>query len=289
MKNNTVAATFFNGLQRVLPHHLLSRLVFRFTRLKAPWTAWLIKRFARAYQVDLSQAQQEQPEDYPTFNAFFTRALKPDARPVDGAASSWVSPADGRISQIGFIQSGNLLQAKGRDYRVDELLADSTLAEPFKDGSFATVYLSPRDYHRVHMPCDGKLTMMRHIPGRLFSVGPKSLAGIDRVFARNERLVCMFETTAGPMALVLVGAINVAAIETVWAGLVTPPAGKQISDYHYGADTGLNIALKKGQEMGRFNMGSTVIILAPPGVVMDTDLAPEQPVKQGELIAQMAE
>jgi len=289
MNLNNLKALLFNLIQPVLPHHLISRLVFRFTRLKAPWTAWLIRRFARAYRVEMAEAAQENPADYPTFNAFFTRSLKADARPVDADEKSWVSPADGRVSQLGFIQSGNLLQAKSRDYRVDELLADGSLAESFLNGAFATVYLSPRDYHRVHMPCDGKLRLMRHIPGRLFSVGPNTLAGIDRVFARNERLVCVFDTHAGPMAMVLVGAINVAAIETVWAGLVTPPAGKQISDYHYGADTGLNIELKKGQEMGRFNMGSTVIILAPPGVVMDEHLVPEQPIKQGELIARVAE
>ena len=270
-------------LQRVLPHHLISGLVFRVTRWRAPWTAWLIRRFARTFGVDLSEAAVSDPAAYPSFNAFFTRALAADARPLDGDESTWVSPVDGRISQIGHVQSGNLLQAKGRDYTVLELLGgDEALAGEFAEGSFATLYLSPGDYHRIHMPVSGRLTEMVHVPGRLFSVNTGTVAEIPRLFARNERLVCRFETDAGPMVMVLVGAINVSAIETVWAGLVTPSPQRQIGRWIYREEDGLSIRLARGAEMGRFNMGSTVIVLTPPGVDFDRAWQPEAPVRVGQ-------
>ncbi|MGM0517435.1 MAG: archaetidylserine decarboxylase, partial [Pseudomonadota bacterium] len=265
--------------QLILPHHLISGLVFRVTRWRAPWTSWLIRRFARTFGVDLSEAAESDPSAYPTFNAFFTRALAEGARPLDGDETTWVSPVDGRISQIGHVQSGNLLQAKGHDYTVLELLGgDEELAAEFADGSFATLYLSPGDYHRIHMPVTGRLTDMIHVPGRLFSVNTGTVAEIPRLFARNERLVCRFETEAGPMAMVLVGAINVSAIETVWAGLVTPSPQRQIGRWVYREDDGLSIRLARGAEMGRFNMGSTVIVLTPPGVDFDPAWQPETPV-----------
>ncbi len=270
-------------IQYVLPHHLISGLVFRVTRWRAPWTTWLIQRFVKAFGVNLGEAAKTDPADYPTFNAFFTRSLAKGARPIEGGAQEWISPVDGRISQIGHIQSGNIFQAKGRAYTATELLGgDESLAEPFKDGSFATLYLSPSDYHRIHMPVTGTLREMIHVPGRLFSVSTGTVSEVPRLFARNERLVCLFDTADGPMAMVLVGAINVSAIETVWAGLVTPSPQRQIGRWTYGGDSGMSIHLERGVEMGRFNMGSTVIILTSPGVEFDTAWQAEMPIKLGQ-------
>lgn len=197
--------------------------------------------------------------------------------------SDWVVPCDGRISQIGSIQSGNVLQAKGRDYTVTQLLGgDTELAKMFEQGQFATLYLSPRDYHRVHMPCTGQLRTMIHVPGRLFSVSPATVQQIPEIFARNERLVCLFDTDQGPMAMVLVGAINVAAIETVWAGLVTPPAGYEVTRRDYGSALGMTVELQRGQEMGRFNMGSTVILLAPSSVAFSDAWQAQMSVQFGQ-------
>lgn len=275
--------TLWSAVQYVLPHHLISRAVFHATRWRTPFTAATIRWFVRRFAVNLSEAAESDPAAYPTFNAFFTRALKPDARPLAADPAEWVSPCDGRISQIGAIQSGNLLQAKGRDYSVLELLGgDAALAQEFAQGQFATVYLSPRDYHRVHMPCTGRLRCMIHVPGRLFSVSPATVQQVPNLFARNERLVCVFETDEGPMALVLVGAINVAAIETVWAGLVTPPAGDTVTRRDYGADTGMDIVLQRGGEMGRFNMGSTVVLLAPASVRFASEWQSQMPVRLGQ-------
>ncbi|MFO7581675.1 archaetidylserine decarboxylase [Guyparkeria sp.] len=269
--------------QLFLPHHLISGLVFRVTRWRAPWTTWLVRRFARTFGVDLNEAAEMDPAAYSTFNAFFTRALAEGARPLEGDEGSWISPVDGRISQIGHVQSGNLLQAKGRDYTVLELLGgDEELAAQFADGSFATLYLSPGDYHRVHMPVTGQLREMVHVPGRLFSVNTGTVAEVPRLFARNERVVCLFDTADGPMAMVLVGAINVSAIETVWAGLVTPSPQRQIGRWRYAEEQGLSIRLARGAEMGRFNMGSTVILLTRPGVDFDPAWQPEMPVRVGQ-------
>ncbi|MFI9652180.1 archaetidylserine decarboxylase [Guyparkeria halopsychrophila] len=269
--------------QYILPHHLISGLVFRVTRWRAPWTEWLIRRFVKTFGVNLGEAAQTDPADYPTFNAFFTRPLAEGARPIEGPETTWVSPVDGGISQIGHIQSGNIFQAKGRAYTATDLLGgDKSLAEPFKDGSFATLYLSPSDYHRIHMPVTGTLREMIHVPGRLFSVSTGTVAEVPRLFARNERLVCLFDTADGPMAMVLVGAINVSAIETVWAGLVTPSPQRQIGRWSYGGETGLSIRLERGAEMGRFNMGSTVILLAAKGVEFDTAWQAEMPIKLGQ-------
>ncbi|MCL7743487.1 archaetidylserine decarboxylase [Guyparkeria hydrothermalis] len=270
-------------LQYVLPHHLISGVVFRVTRWRAPWTTWLIRRFVRAFGVNLDEAAQPDPTAYETFNAFFTRPLADGARPIEGEAGDWVSPVDGGISQIGHIQSGNIFQAKGHAYTATDLLGgDAELAEQFKDGSFATLYLSPSDYHRIHMPVDGTLREMIHVPGRLFSVSTGTVAEVPRLFARNERLVCLFDTADGPMAMVLVGAINVSAIETVWAGLVTPSPQRQVGRWAYRDEDGLSIRLKRGAEMGRFNMGSTVILLTAPGVDFDPRWQTEMPIKLGE-------
>ncbi|MEC7595615.1 MAG: archaetidylserine decarboxylase [Pseudomonadota bacterium] len=247
-------------LQFLMPQHFLSKLMFRFARVNIQWinnnfTRWFVKK----YQVNLSEAEIENIEDYKNFNDFFTRALKSNLRPI--SASKIISPVDGVVSQAGKIQDFQIFQAKGRQYSVSELLADKALQE-FENGSFATIYLSPKDYHRVHMPCDGRLRSMKYIPGNLFSVNQKTVNNIDRVFARNERLVCYFETEYGEIALVMVGAIFVGSMETSWEGQITPPYNKSVKTYDYGSR---QIKLSKGEELGRFNMGSTVILVLPKG------------------------
>jgi len=245
-----------------LPHHALSRLMHKITRSENEWwkdrfTRWFVKRF----KVDMSLAKEPALDAYSHFNAFFTRALKPGVRPVDQDPTSLVSPVDGAISQIGDIKNKRIFQAKGRDYSLLELLGgDVYAAEKFENGKFATLYLSPKDYHRIHIPIDGRLTAMTHVPGRLFSVSPATTRAIPRLFARNERVIAYFDTQAGPMAMVLVGAIFVASIDTVWMGEVTPPAGKEIRNWKYNPDSAGN-QFSKGEEIGRFNMGSTVILL----------------------------
>ncbi|ACE83151.1 archaetidylserine decarboxylase [Cellvibrio japonicus] len=249
----------FIKLQHLVPQHALSRAAgwlaaTEIGLIKNTFIRWFVKR----YQVDMSLAAEENPLAYPSFNDFFTRALKPDARPVDTNPFSIVCPADGAISQLGPIEAGRIFQAKGQDYSVEELLGDSELATEFADGQFATVYLSPRDYHRVHMPYGGKLRTMVSVPGELFSVNTVTAENVPRLFARNERSVAIFDTDIGPMAVVLVGAMIVAGIETVWDGQVAPFASREIATSHYPYQ---NIQLKKGDEMGRFKLGSTAIML----------------------------
>jgi phosphatidylserine decarboxylase len=271
-----------------LPQHGISRLTFRLTRIETPWFKnAFIRAFATHYKVDWSEALHSQPQDYRHFNAFFTRALSNGARPIEGDDNTVVSPADGAISQIGAIDDDAVFQAKGHSFGVQQLLGgDAERAAAFRDGSFVTVYLSPRDYHRVHMPLAGTLTETIYVPGRLFSVAPHTTRTIPNLFARNERLVSIFDTQAGPMAVVLVGAINVAAIETVWAGLVTPPARKDIEivDMRDAA-----ISLERGVELGRFNMGSTVILLfGRKRVDWLEELRAEQSVKMGQRLGQLS-
>ena len=250
------------ALQTLLPHRVLSAIVRRAARWTwSPWKSLLIRQVVRRYRVDLDEAAQPDPDAYPHFDAFFTRALKPGARPLDPDPATLLCPADGRISQAGRIDAGRLLQAKGRHFTVAELLADAAAADVYRDGTFVTVYLSPRDYHRVHMPLAGTLRRMIHIPGDLFSVNAATTREVARLFARNERLVCIFETAAGPMALILVGAMIVASIETVWSGLVTP-RGRRPQTFYY-QDRAPHIELERGAEMGRFLLGSTAIILLP--------------------------
>lgn len=269
--------------QYILPHHFLSRFMHALTRIRGgAVTRAAMRAFAKAYDVNMQEAQREDFEAYESFNAFFTRALKPEARPLDEAADSVVSPVDGIVNQAGAIREGRIFQAKGMDYSAEELLGDPGLAAPFMNGEFATLYLSPRDYHRIHMPCDGRLTQMLHVPGRLFSVNGLTASSIPRLFARNERVVCLFETPLGRMALVAVGAIFVGSIETVWAGEIAPPAGRQIRRWHYASD---DVVLKKGQELGRFNMGSTVILLTEPDAVdWGEHLLPGNRMRVGERI-----
>ncbi|WP_097023974.1 archaetidylserine decarboxylase [Chromohalobacter canadensis] len=244
----------FARMQYPLPHHLISRGVGKLAESRTPWLKdLLIQRFIRTFDVDMSQALESDPEAYACFNDFFTRALTPEARPI---GEGIVSPADGTLSQFGAIDNGTLVQAKGHTYSLTALLGgDTHRAAPFRDGSFATVYLSPRDYHRVHMPVTGTLREMVYVPGRLFSVNQATANHVQGLFARNERLVCLFDTEHGPLAMVLVGAMIVAAIETVWAGQVSPLSGR-VQTTRFDEP----IVIEKGQEMGRFKLGSTVVM-----------------------------
>jgi phosphatidylserine decarboxylase len=267
-----------------LPHHLISRVVFYLTRIESSLASIAINWFIRRFQVDMSDAAIEDINAYPSFNAFFVRELKPGARPVAAAPNLLVSPVDGRVSQIGNIMQGHLFQAKGHFYSSEDLLGgDRLLANMFEGGRFATIYLAPNNYHRIHMPLDGQLKKMIHVPGRLFSVAPWTVNDVPRLFARNERLICLFSTTVGPMALILVGAINVAAIETVWSGLVTPPAGKKVSEFNF-EHTDKRYA--KGEEIARFNMGSTVILLTSDKVHWGK-MEEHQPLRMGQAIAKL--
>lgn len=248
-------------LQHIIPQHLLSRLVGRLAECEAPWLKnLLITRFIKQYKVDMSEAAEPDPAHYSNFNAFFTRALRDGARPIDDDPKGVCCPADGAISQLGNIQEGRIFQAKGQDYSLHRLLGgDPELAATFAEGSFATIYLSPRDYHRVHMPVTGTLRSMTYVPGDLFSVNTVTAENVQGLFARNERAVCVFDTEFGPMAMVLVGAMIVAGIETVWAGQVAPIKREVIRhDYQKSQEP---IVLEKGAEMGRFKLGSTVILL----------------------------
>ena len=269
----------------VLPHHFISRLVYRLTRVQCPKVVpAAITHFSRIFKVNLQEAVNPDPSSYATFNAFFTRPLKSELRPIARGEAILVSPVDGRISQMGRIEAGRIFQAKGHDYSALELLGgDEQRAAPFMNGQFMTLYLSPRDYHRIHMPLSGTLLEQVYVPGRLFSVAGHTARTIPRLFARNDRVVALFDTDFGKLAMVLVGAINVAAIETVWAGLVTPPAGNTIQQQVF-ADVHLN----KGVEMGRFNMGSTVILLLErPQVAWTEHLGADLPVKLGEALANL--
>ena len=277
----------FLASQYAAPHHLVSRLMGLASDCRTPAVKnWMISRFVRRYGVDMTEALVEDPLAYETFNQFFTRALKPDARPLDAEPHSILCPADGAISQLGSIEHGRIFQAKGHSYSLTSLLGgDPGRAAPFMDGQFATVYLSPRDYHRVHMPCDGTLREMVHVPGRLFSVNPLTASRVPELFARNERVACLFDTEYGPMALVLVGAMIVASIETVWAGLVTPHKRK-VRSVRYDEAARTPIQLAKGAEMGRFLLGSTVIVLFGPNRIRWTDTPSVRgPVRMGELMA----
>ncbi|MEP7184249.1 MAG: archaetidylserine decarboxylase [Rhodanobacter sp.] len=275
--------TFNVFLQYILPHRALSRVVYWATRWTfAPWKNWLISTIVRNYQVDMTEAVQPDPLAYQHFNAFFTRKLRPDARRADPDSSAVLSPADGRISQSGSIVDGGIFQAKGQDYTAAELLGgDEIAAKPYRNGRFVTVYLSPRDYHRVHMPLKGTLKETVHVPGRIFSVAPFAVEAIPRLFARNERLVCHFDGEHGPFVVVMVGAILVSSVATVWDGLVIPPYASSIRHKSF---EGRNITLERFAEMARFNMGSTVIVLLPETSAALDALQPQQAVQVGQRI-----
>jgi phosphatidylserine decarboxylase len=272
------------ALTYVLPHRLMSSLARRFaySRNRAI-KQWLIDTVTRKFGVDLSEAAEPDPNAYPSFNAFFTRALKPDARVPDADPNALLMPADGHISQCGAIVDGRIFQAKGQSFTAAQLLGDEAAAAPFADGVFATVYLSPRDYHRVHMPWAGTLRETVHVPGRLFSVGTDAVKSVPGLFARNERLVCHFDTDFGPMCSVMVGALLVSGVETVWSGVEIPAYGDRITRKDY---RGKGVTLDRFAEMARFNYGSTVIVLLPKGVAtLDAALTAESPVRLGQLLA----
>lgn len=251
------------GLQYWIPQHGLTRLMGKLASAKAGGlTTAVIRWFIKQYNVNMDEALHSDPSHFKTFNEFFVRELKADARPISDGDSLITHPADACVSQFGPIQDGKLIQAKGHHFTAVELLGgDAKLAQEFEDGEFATLYLSPRDYHRVHMPCDGVLRQMIYVPGDLFSVNPLTAENVPNLFARNERVVCIFDTEFGPMAQVLVGATIVGSIELVWSGTVTPPRGNTVYRWDYPAQGNTSVVLKKGQEMGRFKLGSTVINL----------------------------
>jgi phosphatidylserine decarboxylase len=275
------------ALTHALPHRLLSSLARQLAYSPNPRVRrWLIGTVVQRFGVDLSEALESDPHGYESFNAFFTRALKPGARTADADPRALLMPADGRISQCGVIEGGRIFQAKCRSYTAAELLADAEAAAPFADGLFATVYLSPRDYHRVHMPWTGRLLRTVHVPGRLFSVGPAAVAAVPRLFARNERLVCHFDCDFGPMAVVMVGALLVSGVETVWSGIEIPRYGKAVTAKDYRDQ---RVVIERFAEMARFNYGSTVIVLLPPGVAaLAPGLAAESPVRLGQRLATLA-
>lgn len=279
------------ALTYVLPHRLLSSLARRLAYSDHPrLRRWLIDTVVARFGVDLAEAAQPDPAAYPTFNAFFTRALRPGVRVADPDPATLVMPADGRVSQCGPIArdddgSLRIFQAKGRSFTAGMLLGDDDAAEAFANGVFATVYLSPKDYHRVHMPWSGRLRETVHVPGRLFSVGPDAVTGVQGLFARNERLVCHFDTAFGPMAVVMVGALLVSGVETVWSGEEIPAYGETVTVKDY---RGEDITLDRFEEMARFNYGSTVVVLLPAGVAtLDPALGPEVAVRLGQRLAQL--
>ncbi|MEW9857068.1 archaetidylserine decarboxylase [Novosphingobium sp. M1R2S20] len=269
--------------QYLLPKRRLTTLAGRLAAAEGGvLTPRLIRWFAAKYGVDMSEAVNPDLGSYRSFNEFFTRPLRPEVRPL--AAADFVCPVDGAISQFGAIDDHHILQAKGHRFTTTELIGgDTALAAQFRHGSFANLYLSPRDYHRLHMPCDGKLTRMIYVPGALFSVNPVTARGVPNLFARNERVVCVFETAAhGPFVMVLVGATIVGSMATVWHGVVNPKRSGRVSQWIY-ADG--EVLLKKGEEMGRFLLGSTVIMLFPKDTISFNERwAPERPVRLGEMM-----
>jgi len=279
--------------QYLLPGHLLSLVVLAFTRSRVAWFKNLvIGLVVRLYAVDLGEAAEPDRHAYPSFNAFFTRPMADGARPVADGVGEVACPVDGVVSRAGRLggeDGERIVQAKGRDYSLVELLGGSPeRAAPFRGGAFATVYLSPRDYHRIHMPLAGRLREMVHVPGRLFSVDAATTRAVPRLFARNERVAALFDGAAGPMAVVMVGALFVAAIETVWSGLVTPPSRRRVAAWSYPREGDGAVTLDRGAELGRFNMGSTVIVLFAPGSVTWRDgLAPQATVRMGQAIGDL--
>ena len=287
---NAGLSDYFKALpQYLLPHFLLSRIMHRITRIQNRfWRSLFIQQIIKTYNVDMSIAKNENPDSYKHFNDFFTRELKPDARPFVSGNKEIACPVDGTVSQCGDIEDGKIFQAKGRHFTLKQLLAHPHIdTSVFEGGKFATIYLSPRDYHRIHMPVTGTLQTMTHIPGRLFSVSPATTRVVPGLFARNERIVTLFETEFGPMAMVPVGAIFVGSIETVWHGVITPPTASNIKTWHYGeSEENKPLTLNQGDEYGRFNMGSTVIVLfGPQGIEWANEISANTSVKMGQLLA----
>lgn len=271
--------------QYLLPKGALTNLAGRIAGARGgAHTTRLIHWFVGRYNVNMNEALDPDIANYKTFNEFFTRALRPDARPISDAA--YICPVDGRISQFGAIEDDQIFQAKGHQFSTTALVGgDAQLAAQFRHGSFANLYLSPRDYHRIHMPIDGKLTRMIYVPGELFSVNPTTARGIPGLFARNERVVCVFDTAHGPFVMTLVGATIVGSMATVWHGVVNPPRLPQVTEWTYDDQ---HIVLKKGDELGRFLLGSTVVMLFQKDVLkFNPDWQPAGPVRLGETMAEL--
>ncbi|RUO76597.1 phosphatidylserine decarboxylase [Idiomarina tyrosinivorans] len=278
--------------QYATPKHALSRIVGAFAAAKAGiFTQWFIRWFIKNYQIDMSEAVAENPSDYKTFNAFFTRRLKPELRPIDGNDNHLAHPVDGAISQLGAIHQDRIFQAKGHDYSLQDLLGgNSKDAETFVDGQFATIYLAPKDYHRIHMPCDGTLTKMVYVPGDLFSVNPLTARSVPNLFARNERVIAFFDGPAGPFSMVLVGATIVASIGTVWSGTVTPPTGMRVQSWSYPSSGPEAVHLKKGDEMGHFKLGSTVVMtFAKDAIEFDPALQAGSVTRMGQAMGTLSQ
>lgn len=273
--------------QYILPHHFLSKIMSKFTHSEITvWKNLMISQIIKVYGVNMSEAKEQDINNFASFNHFFTRELKPGVRPITSEEKAIACPADGAVSQAGLIDQGQIFQAKGKSFSAIDLLGgDADRAKPFEDGSFTTIYLSPKDYHRLHMPLKGTLTEMVHIPGRLFSVNGATANSVPGLFARNERVACLFETELGPMALILVGAIFVSSVETTWHGVVTPPSIDSVRSWQYQDDAPV---IEKGAEMGRFNMGSTIIVLfAKDKVKWNADFVANKKVQLGEMIAKI--
>ncbi|GHF87217.1 archaetidylserine decarboxylase [Thalassotalea marina] len=273
------------ALQYAMPKHALSRLVGKFAAAEAGWlTTRAIEWFIKAYNINMAEAKLKEAKDFKTFNDFFTRELEEGARSINPDPKEVCYPVDGAISQQGDIVDGQLIQAKGFNYSLAGLLGgDEQTAKPYQNGKFSCIYLAPKDYHRIHMPIDATLREMIYVPGELFSVNPLTAKNVPNLFSRNERVVAIFDTAHGEMAMVLVGATIVASIETTWAGTITPPAGKDIFKWQYPADGPTAIHFKKGDEMGRFKLGSTVITTFAPGMIdFEPNAGPETVTRLGE-------
>lgn len=270
-------------LQRCTPQHALSRLMGLLANCRCCHLKnWAIKQFIAAYGVDLSESLESDYTAFPSFNAFFTRALKPGARDFSAPEAAVISPVDGAVSEFGVITEGKLLQAKGQDYSAEALLGSAVEASTFQDGTFITLYLAPKDYHRVHMPFGGRLRQMRYIPGKLFSVNPAAVNGIPGLFAKNERVVCHFDTAFGPMVVILVGAMIVASMHLQWCGQVAPQRSRHIVETDYSHE---QLSFERGEEIGHFQLGSTVILLLPNGVMdFNPDLSSGQSIRLGNVL-----
>jgi phosphatidylserine decarboxylase len=275
------------ALQYITPKHLLSRLVGSLAAAEAgAVTTAIIKLFIKQYKVDMSEALESNPGAYSSFNAFFTRQLKANARSICQDEEQLALPVDGAVSQLGNIKHDAIFQAKGHDYSLTTLLGGKPdVAKPFLDGKFATIYLSPKDYHRIHMPIDGQLTDMIYVPGELFSVSPLTAERVPGLFARNERVVAIFDTKIGKMAMVLVGATIVASIETKWAGTVSPPAGKNVLHWQYPSQGDNSVFIKKGEEMGLFKLGSTIVACFEADSIEFSDFSAGDVTRLGDVFA----
>ena len=281
-------ARLFVSLQYLLPHHRITALTHWLTRIEwSPFKDFIIRRFVQAFQVDMSSAVEQNPTAYPSFNQFFTRALTPSARPITDKNGALACPVDGTVSEVGTIEADRLYQAKGHDFSLTALLGNrDQCAAQFSNGLFATLYLAPSDYHRIHIPCDARLRETLYIPGRLFSVNAATVARVPGLFARNERLVAIFDTDHGPMAMVMVGAMNVGSVETVWSGVEMPPSRRWQRYRKFAGQTPPEYV--RGDEIARFNMGSTVILLFPENTLQwDTFLSAGASVRMGQSIGKL--